>query len=72
MEVGRHRSMTANEHITVGINCYENVKSFIYISSLLTNQNYIHEEMKCRHKADDSFYYSITFIFFNSLYECQN
>ena len=50
--------MTANEHITVGSNCYEKVKTFKYLDSLLINQNYIHEEIKCRLAAANSCYYS--------------
>ena len=32
--------MTANEHITVGSNCYEKVKTFKYLGSLL-NKKYL-------------------------------
>ena len=39
MKVKRHRDMKANEHITVGTNLYEIVKTFKYF---LTNQNSIH------------------------------
>ena len=39
MEVGRHRGLFAKEHITVGSNSYEKVKTFKYSRSLLTNQN---------------------------------
>ena len=51
--------MTANEHITVGSNYYEKVKSLIYLDSLLINQNYIYEEIKCRLTAEISCYYSV-------------
>ena len=46
MEIGRHQGMMANEHI--GSNSYEKVKTFKYLGSLLTNQNSIQEEIKCR------------------------
>ena len=36
MEVGRHRGMMVNEHITIGSNSYEKVKTFKYLGSLLT------------------------------------
>ena len=39
METGRHRGMIANEHIKIGSNSYEKVKTFKYLISLLTNQN---------------------------------
>jgi hypothetical protein len=49
--------MVANEHIKIGNNAYENVKTFIYLGSLLTNQNSIHEKIKCRLTAGNSCYY---------------
>ena len=55
MEVGRYRSMMANDLMTVGSISYEEVKTFKYIGSLLKNQNSIHEEIKCRRKG----YYSV-------------
>ena len=54
MEVERHPGMVANEHIRIGSNSYEKVKTFKCLSSLLINQNYIHEEIKCRHTAGNS------------------
>ena len=39
MEIGRHRGRIANAHIKIGSNSYENVKTFKYLGSLLTNQN---------------------------------
>ena len=39
MEIGRHRSMIENEHIRMGCNFYEKVKTFKYLGSLLTNRN---------------------------------
>ena len=45
MEIGRHRGMVANAHIKIGSNTYEKVKTFKYLSSLLTNQNSIQEEI---------------------------
>ena len=41
MEIGRHRGIIANAHIKIGGNSYEKVKTFKYLGSLLTNQNYI-------------------------------
>ena len=51
--------MMANELITVGSNSYEKVKTFKYLGSLLINQNYIYEEIKCRFTAGNSCYYSV-------------
>ena len=59
MEIGRHRGIIANAHIKIGSNSYEKVKTFKYLGSLLTNQNSIQEEIKCRLKAGNSCYYSV-------------
>ena len=53
MEIGRHRGMIANEHIKIGSNSSEKVKTFKYLRSLLINHNSIQEEMKCRLKAEN-------------------
>ena len=59
MEIGRHQSMIANERIRIGSNSYEKVKTFKRLGTLLTHQNSIQEEIKCRLKAGDSCYYSV-------------
>ena len=59
MELRHHLGMMANEHIKIGTNSYEKVKSFKYLGSLLTNQNYKHEEITCRLKAGNSCRYSV-------------
>ena len=46
MEIGRHRGMVANEHIRIGSNSYEKVKTIQHLGCLLTNQNSIVEEEK--------------------------
>ena len=43
MEIGRHRGVIANAHITIGSNSYEKVETFKYLGSLLTSQNSIQE-----------------------------
>jgi hypothetical protein len=45
MEIGHHRGVIANEHIKIGSNSYEKVKSFKYLGCLLTKQNSIEEEV---------------------------
>ena len=59
MEVGSHRDLIANDHNTVGSNLYGKVKTFKYLSLLMTNHNSIQEEIKCRFKAGNSCYYSV-------------
>ena len=46
MKVGLYWGMTANDHIVVGCNFYENVKTLKYLGLLLTNQISIHEKIK--------------------------
>ena len=58
MEVGRHRGMVANEHIIADSNSYEKVITYKYLGSLLTNQNFVYEEIKCRLKSGNYCYYS--------------
>ena len=48
--------MEANENARIGSNSYEKVKNFKYLGFLVTNQNSIHEEIKCRLKAGSSYY----------------
>ena len=62
MEVGRHRGMTANEHIKIGSNFFEKVKTFKYLGYLVTNQNSIQKKMKCRLKSGNSCYYPVQII----------
>ena len=59
--------MISNEHTTVGSNSYEKLKTFKYLCSLLTNQNYIQDKIKYRLKAGNSCYYSVQ-ILLSSLY----
>ena len=59
MEIGPHRGKIANEHIRIDSNSYERVKTFKYLGSLVTNQNTVQEEIKCRLKAGNSCYYSV-------------
>ena len=51
--------MIANEHIRIGSNFYEKVKSFKYLGTVVTNQNSIQEEIKCKLKAGNSCYCSV-------------
>ena len=59
MEIGNNRGMIANVDIKISSNSYEKVKTFKYLGSLLTHQNYIREEIKCGLKAGNSCYYSV-------------
>ena len=67
MEIGRHPVIITNEHIKIGSNSYEKVKTFTFSDSLLTNQNSSQEEIKGRLKAGNSCDYSVQTLFSNSL-----
>ena len=58
MEIGLYRGMIANKHIRICSNCYEQVKTFKYLRSLVTNQISIQDKIKCRLKAGNACYYS--------------
>ena len=45
MEIGRHRGMLESAHFKIRSNSCEKVKTFKYLGSSLTNQNYIQEEI---------------------------
>jgi hypothetical protein len=59
LEVGRDWGMIRNGHITVDTNSYEKVKTFKHLGSQLTNQSYIHEEIKWGLQAGNACYYSV-------------
>ena len=52
-----------NEHFIIGSSSYEKMKTFKYLGSSSTNQNSIHDKIKCRLKAGNSCYYSVQIIF---------
>ena len=59
VETGRHRGVIGKEHIKIGSNSHEQVKTFNCLYSLFTNRNSIQGEIKCRLKAGNSCYYSV-------------
>ena len=59
MKVECYRGLLASEHITVVSNTNKQVKTSKYLGSLLTIQNSIQEEIKCRLKERNSCYYSV-------------
>ena len=51
--------MTANEYIRIGSTAYVKVKTFKYLGYLVTNQNSIQKEIKCR-QSRNSFKYHVS------------
>ena len=74
MEVGRHPGMMANKRFMIGSNSYEEVKTFKYLGFLVTDQNSIQEEIKCRRKKRKFILlFSLNpFVFSTSLQEFDN
>ena len=60
--------METNELIRIGNNSYEKMKTVKYLGSLVTNQNSIEEEIKCRLKVGNSCYYSVQTLFSSCLF----
>ena len=48
-----------NNNIQIGNKSFEMVEQFIYWKTTLTNQNFIHEEIKGRLKSGKAFYHSV-------------
>ena len=71
MEVRPHRGWMANDHITVDSSSHVKAKTFKYLGFLLTGQNSVDEEIKCRSKGKNSCHYSVQ-IFLSSLEEFEN
>ena len=67
MKIGRHPGMIANAHIKIGSNSYGEVKTFKQLGSILTNQNSIPKEIKCRLKAGNSCCYSVQTLWYSRL-----
>ena len=59
IKIGRNRGAVANEHIRIGSNSSEKVKTLKYLGTSVTNENSIQVEIKCRLKAGNSCYYSV-------------
>ena len=73
MELRHRRGMIANKHITICSNWYAKVKKTKWVESLLTIQNFVHEEIKFRLKKNKIIlFYPNTCIFSTSLQECEN
>jgi hypothetical protein len=59
MEVGRHKDIMAHEHIIVGSNSNEIVKTFQYLGSLFNKSKFYPRGNKSRLKTGNSCYYSV-------------
>jgi hypothetical protein len=58
MVMSRDQNAGQNEYIQIGNKSFETVKQFKYLEIILTNQNFIHEEIKSRLKSGNACYHS--------------
>jgi hypothetical protein len=55
------------QSIKIGNKCFESVAKFIYLGTTLTDQNYIHEEIKSRLNSGNTCYHSVQSLFSSRL-----
>jgi hypothetical protein len=59
MIMSRHPDSGQNQNIRIANESFENVATFTYLRTTLTNQNYIHDEIKSRLNLGNVCYYSV-------------
>jgi hypothetical protein len=59
MIMSRHLNSEQNQNIRIAYESFENVATFKYLGTTLTNQNDIHDEIKCRLNSGNACYYSV-------------
>jgi hypothetical protein len=59
MIMSRHPNSEQNQNIRIANESFENVATFKYLGTTLTNQNYIHDEIKSRLNSGNVCYYSV-------------
>jgi hypothetical protein len=57
--MSRDQNEGQNGNIRVGNKSFETVEQFKYLGTTLTNQNYIHEEIKIKLKSGNACYHSV-------------
>jgi hypothetical protein len=62
-----HQNSGQNQNIRIANESFENVAKFKYLRMTLTNQNDIHDEIKCRLNSGNACYYSVQNLFSSCL-----
>jgi hypothetical protein len=57
--MSHHQTTGQNHYIKVANKYFENVAKFKYLGTTVTNQNYIHEEIKSRQNSGNTSYHAI-------------
>jgi hypothetical protein len=59
MIMSRHPNSGQNQNIRIANESFENAAKFKYLGTILTNQNYIHDEIKSRLNSGNACYHSV-------------
>jgi hypothetical protein len=59
MIMSRHQNSEQSQNIRIANDLFENVATFKYFGTTLTNQNDIHDEIKSRLNSGNACYYSV-------------
>jgi hypothetical protein len=59
MNMSCHPNSEQNQNIRIANESFENVTKFKYLGTILTDQNYIHNEIKNRLNSENACYYSV-------------
>jgi hypothetical protein len=59
MIMSRHQNSEQNQNIRIANESFENVATFKYLGTTLTNQNDIRDEIKCRLNSGNACCYSV-------------
>jgi hypothetical protein len=65
--LSRHSRSGQNQNITIANESFENVATFKYLGTTLTNQNDIHDEINSRLNSGNACYYSVQNLLYSRL-----